>query len=130
MSEEPEAKITLTGLSRPETTPVEPAAQANPVNTVMQDPDIVILRCTNPVEAITYEKKLRRLAETAMKKFQEVPNAEDEGQEAAPEAQVIWEEVAQQDPEDVMHSLDEMLSDDQVRLLEKLLHSHACMLEL
>ena len=29
-----------------------------------------------------------------------------------------------------MHSLDEMLSDDQVRLLEKLIHSHACMLEL
>ena len=28
-----------------------------------------------------------------------------------------------------MHSLDEMLSDDQVRLIEKLLHSHACMLE-
>ena len=28
-----------------------------------------------------------------------------------------------------MNSLDEMLSDDQVRLIEKLLHSHACMLE-
>ena len=28
-----------------------------------------------------------------------------------------------------MHDLDEMLSDDQVRLIEKLLHSHVCMLE-
>ena len=28
-----------------------------------------------------------------------------------------------------MHGLDEMLSDDQVRLLEKLLYSHACILE-
>ena len=28
-----------------------------------------------------------------------------------------------------MHGLDEMLADDQVRLIEKLLHSHACMLE-
>ena len=28
-----------------------------------------------------------------------------------------------------MHSLDETLSDDQVRLIEKLLHSHVCMLE-
>ena len=28
-----------------------------------------------------------------------------------------------------MHGLDEMLSDDQVRLLEKLLHSHVCILE-
>ena len=28
-----------------------------------------------------------------------------------------------------MHGLDEMLSDDQVRLLEKLLHGHVCMLE-
>ena len=76
MSEEPEAKITLTKLLRPKATLVEPAAQANPVNTVMQDPDVAILRCTNPAEAITYEKKLRRLAETAIKKFQGGPDAE------------------------------------------------------
>ena len=136
------------------------------------------------MEAITYEKKLRMLAEKALKKFQEGPDTEHsdaeldtimpqlicdfkdvisdmypllkhanrkevlnsildpqaeciwnppleggEGQEAAPEVQVIWEEVAQQDLEDVMHGLDEMLSDDQVRLIEKLLHSHACTLE-
>ena len=37
--------------------------------------------------------------------------------------------MAQQDPEDVLHGLDEILSDDQVRLLEKLLYSHVCMLE-
>ena len=54
MSEEPEAKITPTNLSRPEATPVEPAAQVNPVDTVTQDPDVAILRCTNPVEAIAY----------------------------------------------------------------------------
>ena len=46
------------------------------MNTVMQDPDVAILRCTNPAEAVAYEKKLRRLAETAMKKFQDGPNAE------------------------------------------------------
>ena len=37
--------------------------------------------------------------------------------------------MAQQDPKDVMHGLDETLSDDQVRLIEKLLHSHVCMLK-
>ena len=45
-------------------------------NTVTQDPDVAILRCTNPVEAIAYKKKLRRLAEKAIKKFQEGPDAE------------------------------------------------------
>ena len=68
MSEEPEAKITPTDLPRPKATPVEPAAQANLVNIVMQDPDVAILRCTNPAEAVAYGKKLRRLAETVMKK--------------------------------------------------------------
>ena len=34
MSEEPEAKITPTDLSRPKATPVEPAAHADPANTV------------------------------------------------------------------------------------------------
>ena len=35
MSEEPEAKITPKDLLRPKVTPVEPAAQANPVNSVV-----------------------------------------------------------------------------------------------
>ena len=170
MSEEPEV--------RHEATPAEPAAWANLVNIGTQDPDVSILKCTNPAEAITYEKNLRRQAETALKKLQEGPNAEhgnedldtimpqlicdfkdaiskmyqpvrcanhkevlksipdpwaeciwnlpleeDKGQEAAPGASILWEQVAQQDPEDVMHGLDETLSDDQVRLIEKLLHS-------
>ena len=176
MSEEPEM--------RHEATLAKPAAWANLANIGTQDPDVSILKCTNPAEAIAYEKNLRRLAETALNKLQEGSDAEhdneeldtimpqlihdfkgaisdmyqlvrcanhkevlksipdpwaeciwnppwegDVHQEAAPKAQILREQVAQQDPEDVMHGLDETLSDDEVRLIEKLLHSHAWMLE-
>ena len=69
MSEEPETKITLTDLSRPDTTPVEPAAWANLANTVMQDQDVSILRCTNPAEAITYEEEAQEVGRDSNKEI-------------------------------------------------------------
>ena len=51
------------------------------MNIGTQDPDVSILKCTNPAEAIAYEKNLRKLAETALKKFQVGPNAEHGNEE-------------------------------------------------
>ena len=98
-------------------TPAEPNAPVNLANIGAQDPDVSILKCTNPAEAIAYEKNLRKLAETALKKLQEDPDTEGGNEDL--------DTVMPQLIRDFKDAFSEMYQP-----VEKLLHSHACMLEL